>query len=463
LPFGACGGSPADGAAGETGTGVDPGPTVVLLSGAEAERFFPPTCVGGDGASGATTGDWSLRLGGNYGDGVLGLAVGVDGTIFLTFGIGVVSGDSVDLFGTTVPASPNAEPMFLSRLSGTGAHRWSRQLVANGVAGGRGVVATADGGAALLVRLYDADAGLSVSDAVARFDAEGNVRWLRMTPDTQGETASLVASGDDLFVVSMGGSTTGEWERIDKLSATGETVWRLEMSPSPVALVKLAATRAGELYFTFALPNYAVSVGTQIFQAAAAGDLLVGKLDVDGRLAWAKEVTGNDVQLTGLAASADGGLLISGWSFGAIDFGGGPLGTAGTTTTFLAKLDGQGHPAVVRNWNSGLDFLAPRELPSGQIFLAADFSGAVEVDGMQVHTGSPSDRDFLIVETSSTLDVERLWHFGNGGGAQTITDLALDPTGAMLLTGNFEGHLDLGSGVLWSAGSSDVFLAKVHP
>jgi hypothetical protein len=461
-PYSACG-EPGDaGASQDAGPGIDPGPGVMLLSGAEAERYFPSSCLFGDDDP-PTTEDWSRRLGGAYLDGVSGLAVGADGTIFLTFGIGVVSGDSVDLFGTTVPASPNEQPTFLSSLSATGTHRWSRQLVANGVNAGHGVVATADGGAALLVTLQDSDAGLSVSDAVARFDAEGNVRWLRMARDTQGATASLAAAGDELFLASIGASSAGDWQRIEKLSASGETLWRFELTPPPDTLMSIAPTSAGEVTFALGLPSYAVSLGTQVFQPAMQGDLLVGKLDADGRLAWAKEVAGNEVQVNGLAASPDGGLLLAGWTFGPIDFGGGPLGSAGVTTTFAVKLDGQGRYLAARNWNIGANFLAPRALPSGEIFFATDFAGAIDVGGTPLHTGARGDLDFMVVETSPTLDVERVWHFGNGGGDQTITALALDPGGALVLTGNFEGHLDLGSGALWSAGRYDVFLGKLHP
>lgn len=57
-----------------------------------------------------------------------------------------------------------------------------------------------------------------------------------------------------------------------------------------------------------------------------------------------------------------------------------------------------------------------------------------------------------------------LWsrHIGDSG-RERATDLALGPSGNLILVGEFEDAIDLGGGPLNSAGADDVFLAKLDP
>lgn len=61
-------------------------------------------------------------------------------------------------------------------------------------------------------------------------------------------------------------------------------------------------------------------------------------------------------------------------------------------------------------------------------------------------------------------DGEHLWDRAYGNASlQGARDLAMDGAGNVLMTGYFESSLDFGSGPLESAGSADVFLAKMAP
>jgi hypothetical protein len=146
-----------------------------------------------------------------------------------------------------------------------------------------------------------------------------------------------------------------------------------------------------------------------------------------------------------------------------LNFGGGPIGQA-MAGTLVAKLDGEGNYVAARTstlWAFQTPLVAAT--PSGGVLGYANFSGSMDVEGTTIHTGAQGDKDFMVVAYSPTLELQQIWHFGNGGGTQEIAGLALDGSGAMLLAGSFEGHLDLGSGVIRSAGSLDAFLGRVTP
>jgi hypothetical protein len=149
---------------------------------------------------------------------------------------------------------------------------------------------------------------------------------------------------------------------------------------------------------------------------------------------------------------------------GTLDFGGGPLGPAADRATVIAKLDGQGNYLAARTSTLPAFYLQlAGATRSGGVFGYCNFAGSLDVEGTTIHTGAPGDMDFLVVEYASTLELRRLWHFGNGGGTQQIAGLAVDGAGDMLLTGSFQGHLDLGSGAVTSAGGYDAFLGRVTP
>jgi hypothetical protein len=75
---------------------------------------------------------------------------------------------------------------------------------------------------------------------------------------------------------------------------------------------------------------------------AGAGDsisLLAAKFDQSGNPLWIRPVGGGIYHAgTHLSTSPTSDLVLTGASTGAVDFGTGPLGASGETSTFIAKL-----------------------------------------------------------------------------------------------------------------------------
>jgi hypothetical protein len=124
--------------------------------------------------------------------------------------------------------------------------------------------------------------------------------------------------------------------------------------------------------------------------------------DYTGNPTWSRGFNGEtDQRIRAVAAGADGSVLITGEFSGTIDLGSGPLMSEGGTDLFVAKLD-----------------------PSGQLLWS-------------LRAGDATDQ--------------------RGQG------IAVDAAGNVLVSGMFEGTMDLGGTTLTSAGSKDVFVAKLDP
>jgi hypothetical protein len=91
---------------------------------------------------------------------------------------------------------------------------------------------------------------------------------------------------------------------------------------------------------------------------------------------------------------------------------------------------------------------------SGNIALTGAFYGAINFGAGDLEaTAQPS---FYVAKL--TAGGEHVWSGRTGGGNDTATSLALDRGGSTLLTGFFDGDLDLGTGLL--SGDDDLFLAR---
>lgn len=223
---------------------------------------------------------------------------------------------------------------------------------------------------------------------------------------------------------------------------------------------------AGNLVLVGEFTN-TVNFGGPPLTASGTYDVFLAKLDPSGGHIWSKGfgVSGLSQGIS-VAVSATGEIVIGGYVDGTIDFGGGPLtGTEGDA--FVAKFDangthlwsarfgnskGQGtgsvafdsgHNVLVAGWSYGgsIDL-------GGGLFTARDMDGWVaKFDPSGAHLWSRQIGDAISVPQDSSY--------------QFITNVAVDPSDDVVITGVFRGTTDFGAGPI-SAISQDMFLARYH-
>jgi hypothetical protein len=158
---------------------------------------------------------------------------------------------------------------------------------------------------------------------------------------------------------------------------------------------------------------------------------------------------------------ASGNVFATGYFAGTVNFGGGNLVSAGGSDIFVAKYNAAG----VHLWSQGFggtgdDYGASVALDvSGNVLVTGNFDGTVNFGGGNRVSAGGSD---IFVAKYNAAGVN-LWSQGFGGAGYDVGScVAVDASGDVFVTGYFEGSADLGGGNLASAGDIDIFVAKYN-
>lgn len=157
-----------------------------------------------------------------------------------------------------------------------------------------------------------------------------------------------------------------------------------------------------------------------------------------------------------------GNAILTGSFGGTADFGGGPLTGAGASDVFVAKYDTRGvHLWSQRFGDASRQYSAGVAVDAfGNVVVTGYFQGTVDFGAGPLTSAGGYDIFVAKFDPSGT----HLWskRFGDAGG-QYRSEITVDASGNVLLTGSFEGTMDLGGGPLTSAGGYDIFVAKLDP
>ena len=190
--------------------------------------------------------------------------------------------------------------------------------------------------------------------------------------------------------------------------------------------------------------------------------VFVSKYSPTGATLWSKCLGGVRGGGTGRAVAVDGhgNVLVTGKFSGSVDFGTGPLTSAGASSIFVAKYSAAGVPVWSRAFGGGFN-----DVGNG---VAVDAGGNVVIIGTAAGTvnfgGGPiTANGYMIVVAKFSPAGGHLWSRGFGDSfSNSGNAVAVDPSGNIAVTGAFSGPADFGGGVLTSAGV-DIFLAKLSP
>ncbi len=265
--------------------------------------------------------------------------------------------------------------------------------------------------------------------------------------------------------VSTGCSDKGTEPEKDKPSPTWRHQWSKRFGDASGQYARaVAADTSGNSIVTGYFYG-AVDFGGGALTSAGAYDIFLAKLGPAGAHVWSKRFGDGDNQFAP-AVAIDGldNVFVAGYFRGAMDFGGGPLTSAGGEDIFLAKFDsGGGHQWSKRfgdistdqeAWGVAID-------GSGNAIIAGYFTGAVDFGGGALPNAGPN-ADIFVAKFGS--DGAHVWSKSFGDTyAQTAYGVAVDPSDNVLVAGGFNGPINFGGGTLTSAGYKDAFLAKLSP
>ena len=263
-------------------------------------------------------------------------------------------------------------------------------------------------------------------------------------------TVDVVGDGDIVLAAAtdgtLGGAGFGGRDiYVARIDSTGATVWETQLgTPAADAPLGLSAGPGGVVY----VAGY--TEGDLAGPNAGSADVWLAKFDADGILLWQRQFGGPLWDRGFDVAAFDGGVYVSGYTFG--DIGDDPAPGGGDA--FAARFDDQGERAWLvqfgtdrTDWGQGA-----ATAPDGSLYV----TGFTEGDLAETNRG---ERDAFVARL--TPDGEVVWARQFGGPATDWTHGAgVDAHGNVYVTGITEGQAAADT---VHAGDRDGLLASYGP
>jgi hypothetical protein len=302
---------------------------LVAMPGGSVEQFVPLSGTGAVEVDDSTMRDGAVYLSGDFG--------------------GVVN------FGGSELTSNGPDNLFVARFSG----------------------ATLD-----WVRTYG-NAGSEVASTLAATPGGDVVVAGEVSGDIDLGTGMLPAfGGTDLFVARLS-------------DVTKDTLWAARFGDSAAQAVHdVVVDEDGDVLLCGTIAGAFDLFGLGAI-TALGNDAFVAKLDgLTGEAVWAQRYGGADDQAAQrLAVAPDGAILVTGRFTGTIDFGGGELQSNGAGNGFLVEFDGDGNHRWSKAFGTGDNTFRGRIAvgDDGAIALSGSFSNAVDFGGGPLATQGSTD------------------------------------------------------------------------
>jgi hypothetical protein len=266
-----------------------------------------------------------------------------------------------------------------------------------------------------------------------------------------GGTLLTCLGGYDMFMVKYSDSGQYQWSR--RFGAAGSEVPRA-----------MAVDSFGNLFVTGYIQGTATVGGSTLTSVSGSRDAFLAKYSSGGAHVWSKAFGGSTTdEGLGTAVDVGGNPWITGSFEGAVDFGDGPLTSAGLTDVFVAGFSADGTlPNTWRQGGTGRDQGRRTAIDShGNPILAAHFEGSVNFGGQTLT--SAGYVDIALAKYSANGSLQWLRKFG-GSNNDSVNALAVNAASdEIAITGTFVSWIDLGGASHFGNGSVDVFIAKYGP
>jgi hypothetical protein len=392
----------------------------------------------------------------------------------------VVSKGIADAF--VAKLDPDKKPIWITQCGGA-----SNQYV-NGLAvdSASSIIATGTFDGALSCGGDEMKSAGSYDMFAAKLDAGGAPVWVKRFGDAGDQRGMAVAvdpSDNALFAGQLEGSLDfgggvvlksaggGGYDAfVAKLDASGNALFgRTFGGPGPQYASSVAASASGGVVVAGCFEGSMDAGGALALVSAGGEDVFVMKLDASGTTVWARSFGGEGDDCgfgvaVGGSGGGDGNITVVGQFAGTVDFGGGPLVSAGMTDLFILRLDPSGGTASSARYGDDLAYGYGVAVDgAGNTLLTGHFKGSIDFGaGAMKDTGNLSVFVAKLDPAGNGLWSKR---FG-GGGALDIAlgrAIAADALGYVLVTGRFSGSLDVDGTTLAGGGADDLFLLKLAP
>ncbi|HMY16418.1 MAG TPA: MopE-related protein [Polyangium sp.] len=390
----------------------------------------------------------------------------------------------------TMSGSPD---IFLAKLDPNGGHLWSRVFLSAGTEGSanglafdtagnlytagyimstttiNGATLATFGAGDIFITKHDSAGALLWSKVIGESSSAQNAYDIATTP-----TGGIAVTGTISGIVNFGGGGLNGSQSDAFLAvydSAGTHVFSKRFGDATFQDGKgVAVNSAGEIVIAVDLQGTA-NFGGGVLTSAGNGDVAIAKFSANGTHLWSK-VFGSASQqsVTSVAFDSTGNIVFTGATSGPIDFGCGAAAPPNTAGFYVAKLDSNGACSWTKAYGAvgNISYAPPRIAvdPAGNVLVAGMFVDVLDVGGGPM-TAVQNSFDVFVLKLSPTG--AHVWSKQYGDPVAFEYDecygVTSDPSGNVLLIGDYGATIDFGLGPLSSgdASTQDVWVAKLSP
>jgi hypothetical protein len=207
-----------------------------------------------------------------------------------------------------------------------------------------------------------------------------------------------------------------------------------------------------------------INFGGTTMTSAGSNDGFIVVFDAAGQFIAQRQFggTGNQYGIA-LAWANDGHLVVTGHFAGTVNLGGSTLTSAGLNDIFLARFDYLlTHNQSSRFGDASEQFVSDLAIEnSGNVALTGYFQGNLSFGGIGGGLTSLGGHDIFVAKLSSSFFPGWSSRFGDSGSNQYGQGVDVDGAGNVYLCGYFTGTVNFGGANLTSAGGNDIYVAKL--
>jgi hypothetical protein len=309
---------------------------------------------------------------------------------------------------------------------------------------------------------------------VAKFNSAGTYLWAKRFGSTAEEecqdmvvdvTNGVVIAGYTLGSVNFGGgvlTNLGSYDAyLARFDGTGAHQWSKRFGDASSQYGAAVATdHWGNIFFGM---NFLGTVNMGAGNVTTAGNFDIGivQFGSGGGYQWSHQYgDASSQQVNAMAGEEfEGYVYFTGGNFGTVDFGGGPIVSAGFQDVFLAKLDCSGAHLWSHGWGDAGDQsgTAVRVDAFNNVYLAGAFDGSLNFGGGLLT--SAGNQDVFLARFTFLGSHVSSARYGDPDKYQIPSSLTSDAAGNVTMSGGFQGTISFG-GAPMIGNSIDAFLVQ---
>lgn len=415
---------------------------------------------------------WAKRIGGSLQD-VGGAKLDANNNIYL----GGYFYGSMYLDNDTLIAN-GIDDLFLAKYNASGNEIWAKRF------GGNNAMPDIEQGGGLIDHVHNCIyftgtfyGSLNISpwgvnsagssDAfLAKFDYNGNCIWLKKAGGNGQDSYSAIntASNGNIYWMgvlenpgSLDALNVSSGTFLAKLDSSGNVSWvRHEISGGRASWLKITNN---DIFMSGITNNDTTIIDSITLTSTDNMDAFICKLDLNGNAIWAKRFIGPGGDYSGkFELDINKNIYLVGGFNDSINIDGTILHNNGKNDMFFGKFDSTGNVVWLEqshaNGTAGAFCGSIETDLEGNFYIAGTFTGNAIFDAFNINASTI--KDMFLARFNGNGNCIGVRHFGEAESGA----IQVDNIGDILVSGIFSNTAIVGSTVLTSHGSSDIYFAK---